>query len=141
MLLCIDNTVFCKFHMVCIFQSPKIWWQTSVQAKSTDLPPFWIISKLIFLRDQNNFCCKPNLNNVDFTLKKKIPLPQNCILLFSKKFPLFTEWPSYIISFRHLDISRFWRRKFVVNLSQHKQKRRNCTSSPPQKFKIYFHMW
>ena len=28
------HTFFCKFHMVCTLQPPKIWWQTSVQAES-----------------------------------------------------------------------------------------------------------
>ena len=35
MLLYINPTFFFKFHMVCTFQPPKIWWQTSVQAWST----------------------------------------------------------------------------------------------------------
>ena len=40
--------------MVCTSQLTTLWWQTSVQVRSTQ----------IFLRDWNNFCHKPISNNV-----------------------------------------------------------------------------
>ena len=48
---------------------PQIWWQTSVQAWSTlfDLMLFWIASKRIFLRNQDNLCCELIPNNAEFT--------------------------------------------------------------------------
>ena len=38
-------------HMICTFQPPKIWCQTSVQAWNSDLLLFWIASKEIFFWD------------------------------------------------------------------------------------------
>ena len=57
MILRACRTFISIFHMVCISQRAKIWWQTSVQARSTlfDFPPFWIASKQIVKRDWNKF--------------------------------------------------------------------------------------
>ena len=49
-----------------------------------NLLPFWINSK------QNNFHYKTVLNNAEFTFIKK------SILIFFKKFTLFTEWSLHI---------------------------------------------
>ena len=67
MLLRTHLAFFWKFHINCISQSPKIWWLTSVQARSTlfYLLPFWVASK------QNNFCYEPIPNNAEFTSMKK----------------------------------------------------------------------
>ena len=60
MLLYTHHTLFCKFHMVCISQLPKIWWQISVQL--FDLLPFWIAQKhfckikIIFVINQFKNC-------------------------------------------------------------------------------------
>ena len=52
-------------------QLPKIWVNASVKAENThfDFKPYLIGTKLIFLRDQNNFCYKTILNNAEFTFK------------------------------------------------------------------------
>ena len=75
----------CKFHMVCIFQPPKIWWQTSVEAWSLlfDFPTFWIASKEIFLL-KNNY----NQTMQNFSIEKKFWKKD----FFSKKFALYIEW-------------------------------------------------
>ena len=51
------HTFFYKFHMVCTFQPPKTWWQTSVQVWSTlfYFIPLWIALKQLFLWDSNIF--------------------------------------------------------------------------------------
>ena len=73
LLIHIHHSLFCKFHMVCTSQPPKICWQTSVQVCGTlfDLLPFWIASKQIFLHDENNFCHKPIWNHTEFSFKEK----------------------------------------------------------------------
>ena len=50
-ILCTYHTFFCTFYMVCISQTAKIWWQTSVQAWSSlfVLSPCWIAPEY-FLR-------------------------------------------------------------------------------------------
>ena len=70
------QTLFCKFHMVCTFQPPKIWWQTSVQVWSTVL--FFDI--LNSLKTYNFKQCRVYIYEKNL---KKI------ILLFWKKLPIY----------------------------------------------------
>ena len=51
------NTFFCKFHMVCTLQPPKIWWQTSVQ----------IFAGSIFLGTKTCFSVHITHSSVNFT--------------------------------------------------------------------------
>ena len=67
-----SHVLLCKFHMICISQPAKIWWQTSVQAWST----VWFFTilnslKINILARLNNFNYKIS-NNEEFTFTEKI---------------------------------------------------------------------
>ena len=58
-----------------------------------DLPPFWIASKQIFLRDENDFCYKliPNI----YGKKKNNTLKKYLFCFFSKKkIAISIKWPT-----------------------------------------------
>ena len=84
MLLRSHQTFFCKFHTVGTFQPLRNGWYTFADTWITDLLPFWVVPKQIFLLNWNSFCYKSIPNNEVYIYKKR----KTNILLFLKKIPL-----------------------------------------------------
>ena len=92
---------FCKFHMVCTCKPPKILWQTSFQAwiPMFDMPPFWIVSKEIFLGDKHNLFNERIPNNAELTLTGRNSGKNIFLSLF---FIPFIYWMSLVDKFPYL---------------------------------------
>ena len=85
----IHHIFFCKFHMFCTSQPPKIWWRLCSSLEHSDWLLVCIGSKQIFFAIKIIFA----LNQ--FQTIQSLHLWKKVYFAYIKKF-LFIEWPSYI---------------------------------------------
>ena len=86
-----------------------------------ELLSFWIALKQIFLWEWHDFHYKLILENAMFTFMGKKFSRKKFILLFSKKFPSFVEWPLYYnFNTKILSRSNFLERTFQEGVCVYK---------------------